>query len=85
MTIVQISAKLFWGYQYYIPNTTFESMSQEEIIIEVKKDMQLFFKKHNLLDLYDRVKDLNLHIHSNERNDIGDEGDIIYLCDHCNY
>lgn len=82
MTIVQISAPLFWGFQKYIPNKQIITMSQSEIEKEVKEDMCKFFKKNNLLDLHDRVKELKFHIHEEYHKNIGDEGDIIYLCSH---
>ena len=82
MTIVQVSAPLFWGYKKYIPNERLITMNEFEISYEVKEDMKLFFKSNNLLDLYDKIKYLELHIHEDYHKNIGDEGDIIYLCSH---
>lgn len=78
MTIIQISAKIYWGFQVNISKDLLSSMKVDDIIIHVKNKMKIFFKTHNLLELQEGVDNLNLHIHNFDIKD-----PVIYLCDHC--
>ena len=78
MTIIQISAKIYWGFQVNISKDLLRSMKVDDIIIHVKNKMKNFFKTHNLLELQEGVDNLNLHIHNFDIKD-----PVIYLCDHC--
>jgi hypothetical protein len=78
MTILQISAKIYWGFQVNISKDLLSSMLIDDIIIYVKNEMKIFFKTHNLLELQEGVDNLNLHIHNFNIKD-----PVIYLCDHC--
>jgi hypothetical protein len=77
---IQISAKIYAGFQYKIPKEIINNMTSEEIIKEVKIHMKNFFT--NPYDLYllrEGIDKLELHIH----DDIPYNRPIIYLCDHC--
>ena len=75
---IQISAKIYAGFQYKIPKEIINNMTSEEIIKEVKIHMKNFFT--NPYDLYllrEGIDKLELHIH----DDIPYNRPIIYLCD----
>ena len=77
---VQISAKVYAGFQYKIPKDIFNTMNIGEIINEITVYMKNFFKTHNLYLLERGVDEMSgLHFH----DDIPYNRDIIYLCDHC--
>ena len=76
---IQISAKIYSGYQYKIPKELYPKYSEEEIINEVKIGMKNFFNSHNLYLLSEDIDTLKLHFH--DKNTHPDN--IIYLCDHC--
>jgi hypothetical protein len=78
MTILQISAKIYWGFQVDISKEDISFLTIDEIILHVKNQMKSFFKTHNLLELQEGVDNLNLHIHNFNIKD-----PVIYLCDHC--
>lgn len=48
MVYIQISASTYSGYKYFISNSKFYFMTQEEIIKDIKDDMKKFFKKYDL-------------------------------------
>ena len=77
-TKVQISAKIYWGFNIEIQNNRIVLMSNEEIVDEIKNFMLSFFKIYNLEELRDGVKNLSLHIHDRPQS----IGDTIYVCDH---
>lgn len=79
LVTIEISAETYSGYQYKIPKSSLQTMSQEEIITEVKTHMTNFFRFHNLHLLENGVRALNLHFHE----EITSDKDIIYLCAHC--
>jgi len=75
---VQISAKIYSGFQYKIPKDIFNNMNFDEIVKETKDYMKLFFKQNNLYLLADQIDNIGeLHFH----DDIPYNRDIIYLCD----
>ncbi len=78
MTILQISAKIYWGFNVEISKDILKSMKIDNIILYIKTQMKTFFKTYNLLELAEGVDKLNLHIHNYNIND-----PVIYLCDHC--
>jgi uncharacterized membrane protein YkgB len=78
---IQISAKIYSGFQYKIPKDIINKMTEEEIIIETKTYMKNFFNNNNLYSLKDGIDALKLHFH--DTIPIEDDITIIYLCDHC--
>jgi hypothetical protein len=76
-TIVQVSAKIYWGFNIKISNNKLPLMSEIEIVEEIKDSMRKFFKKYNLEELKEGVNELNLHIHVPIVL-----GKTIYVCDH---
>ncbi len=77
-TTVQISAKLYAGFQYKIPTDVIKNMKEEDIIQETKTYMKNFFNSHNLYLLSEKIDNLELHCHDTEY-----DKKVIYLCDHC--
>jgi hypothetical protein len=81
--IIQISDEIFWGFNIKININNFNSF--EELIDYTIKQLILFLKNNNLLNLVDKANKLNLHNHNfksyNELYHTND--DIIYLCNHC--
>jgi hypothetical protein len=80
---VQISDELFWGFNRIINIDDFKSF--EELVIYIKKELNLFLKENNLLCLVDMAAKLNLHNHMyNTYEDLYKISDnTIYLCGHC--
>ena len=76
-TTVQISAKIYWGFNIEIPNFKIVTMSDKDIIDEIENFMKTFFKIHGLDELTEGIDKLNLHIH-----DRPPLGQTIYVCDH---
>lgn len=76
--IIQISAPIYGGFRYSIPKYFIETMTQDEIIKEVKIFMKNFFEIHNLFILKEGVDKLELHFHE----EIDKNKDVIYLCNH---
>jgi len=76
-TKIQISAKLYWGFNIEIPNNRLITMTKNEIVDEIKSFMKTFFELYNLEELKNGIDLLNLHIH----DDII-IGQTIYVCDH---
>ena len=76
-TKVQISAKIYWGFNIEIPNVRIVTMSDKDIIDEIETFMKTFFNIYNLEELRSGIDNLNLHIH-----DRPPLGQTIYVCDH---
>jgi len=74
-TKVQISAKIYWGFNIEIPNKRLITMSKQNIIDEMINFMKTFFDIHNLEELKEGVDNLNLHIHQEIV-----PGQTIYVC-----
>jgi len=77
LVTIQISSKIYWGFNIKIKRKLLKKMTCEEIINYTKIQMKDFFNIHNLLELKEGVDVLNLHIHE-DLNDLN----VIYLCDH---
>jgi len=77
-TKVQISAKIYWGFNIEIPTDRIILMSDEEIVNEIKDFMLSFFKIYGLEELREGVNTLSLHIHDRPQS----PADIIYVCNH---
>jgi hypothetical protein len=75
---IEISSKLFKGFQYKMHLEQFSKLSSQEVIKEVKNHMKNFFKSYNLYELSEKVDELVLHMHDNLY-----DPEIIILCD-CN-
>ena len=50
-TKVQISAKIYWGFNIEIPNVRIITMSEKDIVDEIETFMKTFFKIHGLDEL----------------------------------
>ena len=78
---IQVSAKYYWGFRCNLSINQIKKMSEEQIVNYVKKEMEIFFKSNNLLDLSDGVKELKLHIHDKINIDeFHNENKILYVC-----
>ena len=73
---LQISARIYWGYQYKVPYEYAISVSKEALIEEIKIDMKNFFTVHNLEELKEGVDNLHLHIHQ----DIQSSQEVVFVC-----
>ena len=81
--IVQISDELFWGFKVYFNEKNYESIN--ELVLFVKKELILFLKLNNLLNLEEIAKKINLHNHEFKSYEemIKSNNEIIYLCGGC--
>jgi hypothetical protein len=77
-TTIQISAKIYGGFQYKIPTELFNKMSYDDVIKETKIYMKNFFKTYKLYELCNNIDDLSLHMH----DDLYSKK-IRVLCDNC--
>lgn len=77
-TIIQVSAGIYWGFQYEIADYRLISMSHKEIILELKDTMKTFFNIYNLKELEEGVNNLHLGFHQELI-----PGKVIFACDHC--
>ena len=75
---IEISAKLFKGFQYKMSIEQFSKLGSQEVIFEVKNYMKKFFRSYNLYELSEKVDDLDLHMHDNLY-----DPEVMILCD-CN-
>lgn len=75
---LQVSAKIYWGYQYKVPLMYSLSVTSETLIHELKIHMKNFFSSHNLEELKEGVDKLNLHIHQ----EINTHSTVVYVCSH---
>ncbi len=82
----QLSATLFWGFQVDIDILSLNSMNDVNIIS--KNELLKFLKNNNLMELYDKAKNLNIHNHLCDnitpKNFLEKtpEGIVTYLCDY---
>lgn len=77
-TTIQISSKIYGGFQYKIPTELFNKMSYDDVIKETKIYMKNFFKTYNLYELCNNIDHLSLHMH----DDLYSKK-IRFLCDNC--
>lgn len=75
---LQVSAQKYWGYRYKVPMQYALSVTNETLIQELKISMRNFFELHNLLELRDGLKNLNLHIDGCVQH----KNTVIFACDH---
>lgn len=84
MVLFQISDDIFWGYRINIPLREIKdlpfSVMEQYVILKMIENLKFFLKSNHLLQLYDRVKDLHLHIHVPVHLE---SDEIIFLCSHC--
>lgn len=57
----QLSANIFWGFQVNIDILSLNNMNEVNTI--AKNDLLKFLKNNNLLELYDKAKELEIHNH----------------------
>lgn len=81
--IIQISDRLFWGFNEIIEIDNYKSF--DELGEMIKKELLLFLNRNNLLYLVMEAEKLNLHNHNYEKYDdlYKTNNDIIYFCGHC--
>ena len=79
--VFQISSDLFWGWNCKLDIDTYDTL--EKIILKIKNDLVKYLHNGNLLNLVDKARELNLHIHHTD-DIFSRNNEIIYLCDHCN-
>ena len=79
----QMSSDLFGGFKMMIDIRSIES--EQDIIQIVKTGLNEVFENHNLPYLQNEVNKRIFHIHSHTFEEILtlEEGDIVYICDHC--
>jgi hypothetical protein len=77
-TKIQISAKIYWGFNIEILNEKLNIMDDKDIVNEIKSIMKTFFLLHGMEELKEGVDKLNLHIHDRPTS----LGQTIYVCDH---
>tara|TARA_B100000035_G_C20988550_1_gene549038 strand:- start:843 stop:1115 length:273 start_codon:yes stop_codon:yes gene_type:complete len=75
------SSELFSGFTVEIDIRYIDNIG--EIINYFKKQLFDVLKKNNLLNLIDKLKITNFHIHTHNLNEILLNKEIIYICDHC--
>ena len=83
--ILQISDKLFWGFNIIIEIDNYKSF--DELIKLIKNELLLFLNTNNLIELAILAEGLKLHNHMyNDYQDLySTKDDIIYLCGHACY
>ncbi len=81
--ILQISDKLFWGFNRMVEIDNYKSF--DELVKLIKNELLLFLNHNNLLELAIEAEKLKLHNHKyNNYNELySTKDDIIYLCGHC--
>lgn len=81
--IAQISDELFWGFKVYFNENDYKSFN--EVVFFVKKELILFLRINNLLNLEEIAKKINLHNHEFKSYEemIKSNNEIIYLCGSC--
>jgi hypothetical protein len=83
MKILQISDKLFWGFNMIVDISNYSSF--DDLSELIKKDLLLFLNRNNLLNLALEAEKLRLHNHNYDNyNDLyKSNDDVIYFCSHC--
>lgn len=81
--IIQISDKLFWGYNMIVNLDNY--ISFDELCLVIKQDLLSFLHKNNLMFLKEEAEKLNLHTHNfdNYEDLYKTNENVIYLCNHC--
>ena len=81
--IAQISDELFWGFKVYFNENDYKSF--KELAFFVKKELILFLRINNLLNLEEIAEKINLHNHEFKSYEemIKSNNEIIYLCGSC--
>ena len=82
--LFQISASLFWGWQSNVDIEKYDTI--EKICDKVKKDLKKYLQSVNLLELAEKVDNLNIHTHGDSNllfSKNVQSNEIFYLCDHC--
>ena len=75
---LQVSAKIYWGFQYKVPLEYALNVTPESLAKETQTHMKNFFDTHNLQELKEGVDKLHLCIHG----EINELDTIVYVCDH---
>lgn len=81
MITIQISDELFWGFKYHINRTIASGMTKHILVETIKNSMHVFFKKHNLLCLDEKIDSLDLHLHT-DPSMFDKSTNIFYACTH---
>ena len=77
---IQISAPIYWGFQYKLPLEYVLSVTHDTLIKETLNYMKNFFNSHNLQELKEGLDNLDFCIHQT----IQPTDTIIYICSHNN-
>ena len=78
---VEFSSELFGGFTIRIEVTNFKSL--DELIDCSKSELLSILMKYNFILLIEKYKESDFHIHDRSIDDILNNDDIIYICDHC--
>lgn len=81
--IIQISDRLFWGFNTIIELDNYKSI--DDLAVLIKDELILFLTRNNLLNLAMEAEKLKLHNHNyNSYTDLYETKDeVIYFCGHC--
>ena len=60
-TTLQLSVKLFRGYKVNIPTFRAKFLTEKQLILKVKNEMKYLFIKNNLLELSEKVENMNMY------------------------
>lgn len=76
----QLSDDLFWGYQLTLDLDFFTN--EQHLINIIKEDMIQFFKSKNLLQLVDKISQIELHIPPLSKIKQNINQQLVYVCSH---
>lgn len=82
----QISDDIFWGFRFSIESQDLLTKNEPitYIINKIKMNLMDKLKELNLLELVEKLKKKNFHIHDFKLEDLSKEDrDIYYICCHC--
>ena len=78
---IEFSSELFGGFCLRLEITNFKTI--EELIDYSKSELLSILMKYNFIELIEKFKECNFHIHTHNLDDIFNNDDIVYICDHC--
>ena len=78
---VEFSSELFGGFTLRIEITNFKSL--QELIDYSKSELLSILMKYNFISLIEKFKKCNFHIHTHNIDEIFENDNIVYICDHC--
>lgn len=78
---IEFSSSLFGGFVLRIEITNFKTI--EELIDYSKSELLTVLMRYNFIELIEKFKKCNFHIHTHDLEDIFKNDDIVYICDNC--